>query len=526
MSRELGGVSVVEREPLSQRPTSTPSQIAGRDTPLTLAELIDLEVQLAADADGDPRELVERDAAVGERIGAGRMAGRRHALLRAWLSALGATGPGSAGRRVETFYRVAGWSAAAISLVGGAGTAAALLRYDGRDPVNIIDFLAVLVGLQLLLMTASVVALLPAPWRGRAMQLSGLQELVRDLGYRRAGVTAALQNRGVLGAKGAAAVGRLAALHGVYASVERWSLTALTQRAAVAFNVGALAVTLYLVTVRALAFAWSTTLEIDPERMTQVFRAIATPWSFLTGAVPDRELVELSRYFPGRAYDADRLGDWWPFLFAALFTYGLLPRLVLAAYAAYRQRAARRALALDHGECALVYFRLLRTAAGWGPGVEVGSEIPAEARSDAEPSAAPLPGTDLPVRVIRWADAAVTPEAAERLVAAKYRWRLGSFDSANGDDSDAETAVVSRLGTDGNRSPVILLAEAWEPPSKNLLHFLVALRGSLGPERTIVVGLLTRGAERAGASMDDVRIWRRRVAALGDPQMRVEALDT
>ena len=482
-------------------------------------------MQLAADADRDPRELVERDAAIGEQINAGRMAGRRHALLRAWLSALGATGPGSTGRRVETFYRVVGWIAAATSLVGGASTAAALLRYDGRDPVNIIDFLAVLVGLQLLLVTASVLAMLPAPWRGRAVQLSGLQEIVRDLGYRRAGVAAALQHRGVLGSKGAAAVGRLAALHGVYASVERWSLTALTQRAAVAFNVGALAVCLYLVTVRALAFAWSTTLEIGPERMTHVFQALATPWSFLTAAVPDRELVEMSRYFPSRPYDADRLGDWWPFLFAAVATYGLLPRLVLATYATYRQRAARRALALDHGECSLVYSRLLRTAAGWGPGVDAGSELPAEARRTVDPSVEPLPATDLAVRVIRWADAAVTREAAERFAASTNHWRVGSFDPATGDGSEVETAVLSRLGKEGGRAPVLLLAEAWEPPSKNLLHFLRTLRASVGREVAIVVGLLTHGAERSDANVDDVRIWRRRVAALGDPWMRVEALD-
>ncbi len=499
--------------------------LVGRDTPLTLAELIDLEVQLATDADRDPGELVARDAAVGERIGAGRMADRRHALLRGWLSSLGATGPGSVGRRVQTFYRVVGWIAAASSLLAGAGTAAALLRYDGRDPVNIINFLAVLVGLQVLLVTVSVLAMLPAPWRGRAAQLSGLQEIVRDLGYRRAGVATALQNRGVLGAKGAAVVGRLAALHGVYASVERWSLTALTQRAAVAFNVGALAVCLYLVTVRALAFAWSTTLEVDPERMTLALRALATPWGFLTVAVPDRELVAMSRYFPGRVYDADRLGDWWPFLVMAVGTYGLLPRLVLATYATHRQRAARRALALDHGECALVYSRLLRTAAGWGPGAEIGSELPAETRHDAAAPAAALPATEGPVHVVRWADAAVTHEAAERLAAATYRWRLGSFDAANGDGSEAETAVLSRLGADARHAPVLLLAEAWEPPSKNLLHFLRALRVSVGPERAIVVGLLTRGTARPGAHADDVRIWRRRIAALGDPRLRVEALD-
>jgi len=504
---------------------AAPTPVEGRDTPLTLAELIDLEAQLAADIDADPSTLVARDTAIGEAIGAARLANRRHALLRAWLGAVGASGPGSVGRRVQSFYRIVGWLAAGASLVGGAGTAAALLRYDGRDPVNIVNFLAVLVGLQLLLVAISVLAMLPAPWRSRAVRLTGLQEIVRDLGYRRAGLIGTLQERGVLGAKSAAAVGRLVALHGIYASVERWSLTALTQRAAVAFNVGALAVCLYLVTVRALAFAWSTTLEVDAETMTRIFHAIAAPWSCFATAVPDRDLVEASRYFPGRAYDADRLGDWWPFLFAALCVYGLLPRLVLATSAAYRQRSARRALALDHGECALVYSRLLRAAGGWGPGAAVGSEVPAEDRRDVDAADVTLPAAAGPVHVVRWADAAVTREDAERMMAVKYRWSVATFEDGAGDGGESDARLLSRLGSDRSRSPVLVLAEAWEPPSKNLTHFLRALRKSCGAECAIVIGLLTKGAHRAGASLDDVRIWRRRVSALGDPRIRVEALD-
>lgn len=505
--------------------TAASTPVDERDAPLSLAELIDLEIQLAADLEADPRALVERDAAIGMAIGVSRLTGKRHATLRGWLGALGATGPGSVGRRVQGFYRIVGWAAALAALTGGAGTATTLLRFDGRDPVNIINFLAVLVGLQLLVMIVSVLAMLPVPWRGRAVRLSGLQELVRDLGYRRAGLMSALQSRGVLGSKGAAALGRLAALHGVYAGVERWSLTIITQRAAVAFNVGALAVCLYLVTVRALAFAWSTTLEIDPEIMTRFFQTMAAPWAFLTAAVPDRDLVEASRYFPGGAYDADRLGDWWPFLFAALATYGLLPRLALAAYASYRQRAARRALALDHGECALVYARLLRSVAGWGAGAEVGSEVPAEARSSVDVAAAAIPVGAARVHAIRWANAAISCDDASRLIAEKYPWRIDLFVDATGDGGEAETRVLSRIGADPDCAPVLVIAEAWEPPSKNLTHFLRSARKTCGGERALVVGLLTKGAMRPGASFDDVRIWRRRVSALGDPRIRVEVLD-
>jgi hypothetical protein len=505
--------------------TAASTPLDERDAPLTLAELIDLELQLAADLDADPRELVTRDSAIGATIGASRLARKRHATLRGWLRALGATGPGSVGRRVQSFYRIVGWGAALASLTGGAGTAAALLRFDGRDPVNIVNFLAVLVGLQLLLLVVSVLAMLPAPWRGRAVRLSGLQEMVRDLGYRRAGLMSSLQRHAVVGSKGAAALGRLAALHGVYAGVERWSLTVITQRAAVAFNIGALAVCLYLVTVRALAFAWSTTLEIDAELMTRFFRAIAMPWAFITAAVPDRDLVEVSRYFPGRAYDADRLGDWWPFLFAALATYGLLPRLALSAHASYRQRAARRALALDHGECSLVYARLQRSVAGWGPGAAVGSEVPAEERSEAGVESEALPAGGGRVHGLRWADAAISREEASRLIAAKYPWNIDSFADATGDGGEADASVLTRIGADPDRAPVLVIAEAWEPPSKNLTHFLRAARNACGGDRAIVVGLVTKGATRPGASFDDVRIWRRRISALGDPRIRVEVLD-
>jgi hypothetical protein len=508
--------------------TNAPSTpVDERDAPLTLAELIDLEVQLAADLDADPAALVARDSAIGEAIGASLIAGKRHATLRAWLVALGASGAGSVGRRVQGFYRIVGWGAAGVSLCGGAGTAAALLRYDGRDPVNIINFLAVLVGLQLLLIILGVFAMLPAPWRGRAVRLSGLQEIVRDLGYRRAGVIRSLQKRGRLGAKGAEALGRLAALHGVYAGVERWSLTVLTQRAAVAFNLGALAVCLYLVTVRALAFAWSTTLEIDPELMTRFFRTLATPWQFVASAVPDRDLVEVSRYFPGRAYDADRLGDWWPFLFAALATYGLLPRVGLAMYASYRQRAARRALALDHGECALVYARLLRSVSGWGPGAEVGAKVSAEASSDdGAAGVTPIPANVERVHGVRWAEASISREETARLVAAKYSWSLDSFADSVGDGGESDAAVLARLGADRDRTPVLLIAEAWEPPSKNFTRFLRSVRSVCGDDRALIVGLLTKGAARPGPSPDDARIWRRRISALGDARIRVEALDS
>jgi len=173
----------------------------------------------------------------------------------------------------------------------------------------------------------------------------------------------------------------------------------------------------------------------------------------------------------------------------------------------------------------LVYSRLLRSASGWGPGRPLGSEVPAESRCETEGAAAPLPAAEGPVDVVRWADAAVSREDARRLLAGRYGWEVGSFDDGCGDGGERDAALLSRIGGGGARAPVLVVAEAWEPPSKNLTNFLRGLRRSCGSERAIVIGLLTRGPERPGATLTDVRIWRRRVAAIGDARIRVEVLD-
>jgi len=367
--------------------------------------------------------------------------------------------------------------------------------------------------------------MLPSAWLRGAFRFfgfergSGVPAFLREIGLRSAGV---VSRHVQVGERGRAALGRLSAWQTIYAGVERWLLTLLTQRAAVAFNLGALTATLYLVTVRALAFAWSTTLEIDPTAMAAAFRMMAAPWRWIPAAVPTPALVAASRYFPGRAYDPDLLGDWWPFLVASVVTYGLVPRLVMMTYAAERARAARAALQLDHGECAALVDRLARAASLWGKGAVTGSAVTVDPRV-AQDAECALPATGAEVHVLRWADAALAREDVERLVAAKLGWRIASLDDVHGDDSADERSRLARLAE--NATPVLVVAEAFEPPSKSVQRLLRGLRASLGPHVPVVVALYG-GTDDHAARPDDVRIWRQRVATLGDPWLRVEALSS
>lgn len=492
--------------------------------PLALAELIDLEVRLLEDRERDPGEIAERDARIADALGAQAAGLSRRQLVRHWLAAVGDPAGSSVGERISGVYRLAGVLLPIVTFVAGAGTAAGLLAYDGRDPVNIVGYLAVLVFLQVGLIVLTVIGMLPRAWLGGVLRALGLDRgagvpgLLRELAHRSA---RKLADHGVVGARGQAALGRLAAWQTIYADVERWLLTALTQRAAVTFNFGALAATIYLVTVRALAFAWSTTLEVDPAVMTRVFHAMATPWRWLATAVPSPELVAASRYFPGRAYDPDLLGDWWPFLVAALVTYALVPRVLLAVYATHRARRARARLTLDHGECAALCERLLQHASLWGRGDAVGTAVAASALPDGAAGCA-LPANGVVIRALRWADAAVSRDDVARLVGTKYGWQVTSFDDVRGDDDPDERRHLAGLAE--SDQPVLVVAEAFEPPSKSVQRLLRTVRRSVGERVPVIVALFGGPDDHAAPKPDDVHIWRQRVAALGDPWLRVEAL--
>lgn len=494
--------------------------------PLALAELIDLEVRLLEDRERDPGAIAERDARIADALGVRAASFSRRQLVRYWLAAVDDSPGSTVGERISGVYRLAGVVLPIVTFVAGAGTAAGLLAYDGRDPVNIVGYLAVLVVVQMALIALTVLGMLPRAWLGGVLRAIGLDRgtgvpaLLRELAHRSART---LTDHGVVGARGRAALGRLAAWQTIYADVERWLLTALTQRAAVAFNLGALAATFYLVTVRALAFAWSTTLEVDAEVMTRVFHALATPWRWLAVAVPSRDLVAASRYFPGREYDPDLLGDWWPFLVAALVTYALLPRVVLATYAAHRARRARARLTLDHGECAALCERLLLRARLWGPSDAVGTAVAASAPASAG-TGCELPASGVVVRALRWADAAVSRDDVARLVGARFGWQVASLDDVRGDDDAHERRYVAGLAE--NDRPVLLVAEAFEPPSKSVQRLLQSVRRSVGDRVPVIVALFGGSDDHAAPKPDDVRIWRQRVAALGDPWLRVEALSS
>jgi hypothetical protein len=472
-----------------------------------------LELQLLEDRGREPRELRLRDEEIGRRLFESRPPLSRHAAFRAWLEALHARDEPTPGRRLAAVYRLISWLLAVGGLCAGGSAAAGILYYDGRDPVNVISYLAVFVLLQQALIWLSILSMLPSGVRGRLLPLGPLQSVLHELGLRRAGIDAIAER--MAGAAGAGG-GRLRALTSIYAGAERWRLASMTQRSAFAFNLGALITSFAMVATKALAFSWSTTLDVGPEAMHRLFEAIALPWSWTGRAVPSLGLVQASRYFPGGHYDPSQLKDWWPFLLAALLTYGLIPRLLLWLVASRAALAARRGLTLDHGDARLAYQRLTRASSGWAAQSTADVEAaapPVAAGADRRPASVSIePGTACDVLV--WGDAPIDERAATELLAVRFDARALACRAVDGGPDDVG---------DVTGACVVVLAEAWEAPTRELVNWLRELRRRVGTKRSIVVALVGEDGVRSRTPLaQDVALWRERLAELGDPYLFVD----
>ena len=400
-----------------------------------------------------------------------------------------------------------------IGGLAGAGTAMAVFRYDGTWPVNVVTVFAVLVLLQIVLIAFTLILMMP--------RVPGLQALQSLLGGLNPGALAAALYRRVARqddqrasllvwheARGPAA-----------ARFGRWQMLAWSQCAAVAFNAAALLGAFALIAFTDLAFGWSTTLRLDNDAMLRLTQLLAAPWrEFWPAAVPSADLIEHSRFYrlasaPPTAIAASELTGWWPFLLAAITTYGLLPRCFLLLFASVRLRAATRNLLLDDPRVRALLDRMNAAE------VHLGSDIKEAARvfPDAEAQSAPTMSGD--AVVIVWSGA-LPLDDVNQWTSKHLRWRVTEALEAGSRSIAADEAIIERVAA-LQLSPVIVYVRGWEAPLLDLQDFIQALRAKLGSACSLIV--VPVGANGEIVSDAQRSIWSRWTARVGDPALYLES---
>ncbi len=502
---------------------------------LGLDDLVDLEARIAEDAAAEPEALRDRDGRIAQTLAAGP--DDRPALIGGWLAALRAAGP-TPGARIARAIRLGRAALVVAGLVIGWGTGAWLMAYDGRTPVNVIHALAVLVGLQLGLLLLLLLGLAARRLlnRDRMPLLGDLEAVARAI----------IQLADRLLMRGDAAFRahdpdrraawragwhRLRARRSLYREVERWHALGALQGFGVAFNIAALGAIMVAVGTSDLAFAWATTLEVDPAGFSALIRALAAPWAWLwPEAAPDVALVEATRYSrleaayvaagDGRAPDGVAIGGWWRFLVMATAVYGLLPRVAAWLWAQRRARRALATLPLDTPDVDRIVRRLtahrIRTRA---PEPEQVEHPPARAL---EPQYSPPTPKD-PWVLIAWRDFPVDRAKLRALVADHYDGEL--VDVLEVADFRAEKTALAALGDGAAQGRLLVLVETFESPDKAVRRFLAGVREAVGPRRPVVVALVAEaGGGWRGVDGETLALWRQHLATNEDPYLGVEAL--
>ena len=478
-----------------------------RDSTL-FEDALDVPLWLEADRLTPYAERTRRDREIARHISRGD----RTARVRAWWRSAGQDAPEGAGARLDRLRTIVTIVMAAVGSITGVAVALTAFAYDGSQPVNVVRLLALLVGVQLVLL-AFTLLLLP----GRMPGLRHIQDLLTALnpGAWAAGVYAKLARASPDAAQlfeprtARPAAGRFA----------KWQLLYWSQTAAVMFNVAALVTAIMLVTFSDLAFGWSTTLNVDAAAVSRIVQTIAWPWApFAPLAVPGPDLVEQSQFFRLEraaviAGSPRALGAWWPFTLFALATYGLLPRLLLLALAAVRLRATTGALLLEDSRVTALLDRMA------SPAIETAAEQHEEAPpleiGLATAGHRPMTGS---ARALIWENS--LPHDAARTYARRH---LGldvlDIAEAGAGRLTSDRAALENLATDASRT-VVIFTPAWEPPLLELRDFLAELRRRIGPAGSIVVAPVPDGP-RAVTEVERAT-WQRAIALLDDPQVYLE----
>lgn len=490
-----------------------------------LAYLVDLAVQLQRDTGRTDVELHRRDRAL---AGALRQANRdRRSLLLSWLDALRDTGHPLPGHSVGTVYRVMILALVILGLAVGGSAAATVFHYNGTQPVNIVNVLAVFVGTQLLLLVLLAVVILPHQLTRRLPGVVAVQEV---LAWLSPGQLTRLAFRLLprdLRERLAELIRHSSPHRQQLGRVQKWAIVFAAQAFAVAFNVGALAGCLYLITFSDLAFSWSTTLEPNVEKVHHLTQVLATPWGWANpSAVPPLELVRQTLYYRQEhlplSGNPARWGEWWPFLVACMVTYGFMPRLLLLSVAGWRfRRCVNRALVETPG-ITVVLDRLtseLVVTQAAGPDIETAG---ATAGSSAETKPAALEVTRF--CLVNWGGLEL-PDAILQ-DGARQAWQreiAGVYHAGGRASLDEDARTIATLSATPPETGLALLVKSWEPPVLEFTDFVRDLRQAVGERRLILVvpvSLDDAGALASPREIDAVQ-WRKRLRALGDPALVV-----
>ena len=429
-----------------------------------------------------------------------------------------------------------------IALVSGAGLTWSLLSYQGKEPVNVFTCLWVLVAPQVLLL---FLLLVTAPLHKLRILKSfkmiypmftaiviGMMRKIGHFAEKRIDADKANRIREIY-----ALLGKTKTLYG---SVFFWPIFLLSQFFGIFYNAGVLGAMFIKVAITDLAFGWQTTLQLAPESVFHFVEMLAVPWSWLfsppvahptVSQIAGSQMILKEGIFHLATSD---LVAWWPFIFLAVFFYGFIPRLILAAAGFYLKNRAINHIDFRHGACDRLLLRMKT------PEVDTVSR-PYQAEESPENS---VQLNHAVADAVESTEAGTTPaivlvpaeifdqvgddqlEKNLRNLLGMYAASVISVEMDTKADSDRLKQAFLEQQNQKTSFRTVIVQEAWQPPIKESISWIKSLRAAVKGSSGMVIALVGKpGSDTVFTppSNMDRMVWEQAINTIGDPYIRVES---
>ncbi len=435
------------------------------------------------------------------------------------------------------------WLIILSALLAGGTMANSLLSYSGTTAVNVSGYLAILIGLQVLLLILLMLFTLGRSIGARWLRASLLCNLFAALA-KKAFSYLLLRSQKLTDAQARlnfhSALGQVKLNHQEYGSLYYWPAFVLLQLFGVMFNFAVLATTLLKVSFTDMAFGWQSTLTVDSEQVAQIIKYLAIPWSWFVSpqvAYPNLTQIEGSRIILKDGLyllTTDNLVAWWPFLILGVFTYGLLPRLVLLIFGIVRVKLNLKALRFDTARFRQLQQRMLNPVLK----TQHDSLITTGASEKLLQSHPPMPQQQLKQASIQGAKLLLIPdEIFDDLSTNQLEQYLQTHEGTGpfhplrtGELGQSEEDLYCEIAQTLHKTPytgIILVLEAWQPPLREMLSLLRRIRHELPrhyPLSVALVGKPEKGQILTPARTADLNLWRKTMQTLADPYLALYPL--
>jgi hypothetical protein len=386
-------------------------------------------------------------------------------------------------------YRVT-FALVLIAFVLGLLTGIGLLSYSGREPVNVIYFIAVVIFFPLLTMLLTFLAMLRASSAQNVLiHLSPAFWMEKILGFMPDRVEESVKT------------------FQINPLLANWMIIKRSQIIVLFFAFGLLLALLGVVVTQDIAFAWSTTLHISSKALHDFLYMLAFPWrEFIPAAVPSLELIEQSQYYRlGETLNkemiahASQLGEWWKFLAMATLFYAIFLRILMFMFVSFGfNYALKRSLLTLKGATKLlreinepiISTHAKRKESTFTPHEKSYGQIV----NSLDASYDSIHGWAIPYnRLLLLGD-------SMRVIAPEY------FEAGGTHSFDEDAEVISR-----SHGEVLLLVKAWEPPTMDFIDYLTDLADKVDKVIVMPLGTEKNGYEAADKEID---VWENKLSLL------------